>query len=90
MRDSGFLGLPSAVANAAVARPYWTRADGTRVDFTGSPYATYTNGPAGGAYASAPSLLAFARALRTLVRPIIAMVSWYPVSAIPAGRRAPC
>jgi CubicO group peptidase (beta-lactamase class C family) len=65
MTRSGFYGLPEVLANDAIARPYWTQRSGGRIDFTQTGLAVYTTGPAGGAYAPAADMLAFARALRS-------------------------
>lgn len=65
MADTAFYSRPQVLADNAIARPYWTQRDGTRADFVTSPYAPFTNGPAGGAYSTATDLLAFARALTT-------------------------
>jgi len=46
-----------------IAHPYWTQPSGPRVDFSAGPQCPFTNGPAGGAYATASDLHGFARTL---------------------------
>lgn len=66
MSHTDFYSRPEVLADDRIARPYLTQPGGTRVDFATSPFAPFTiGGPAGGAYATASDLLAFARALRS-------------------------
>jgi CubicO group peptidase (beta-lactamase class C family) len=71
MANTTFIGRPDVLANDRVARPYWTRPDGTRIDAVAGLDMGYTAGPPGGAYSTAADLLAFVRALSrgTLLAP---------------------
>jgi CubicO group peptidase (beta-lactamase class C family) len=63
MSHSDFHGRPRVLTDNTIARPYWTQPSGARGDFITTPHAPFSYGPAGGAYATASDLLAFARAL---------------------------
>ncbi|MCC8250403.1 serine hydrolase domain-containing protein [Saccharothrix luteola] len=63
MSRADFHGRPRVQTDDTIARPYWTLPSGARGDFITTPHAPFSYGPAGGAYATASDLLAFARAL---------------------------
>ncbi|GIG65677.1 serine hydrolase domain-containing protein [Phytomonospora endophytica] len=63
MTRTAFHSAPEVRAGKGIARPYATQPDGTRFDFSESPYFPFSYGPAGGAYSTAPDMLRFACAL---------------------------
>jgi CubicO group peptidase (beta-lactamase class C family) len=71
MADSDFYTTPQVLADARIARPYWTQRSGGRIDFTGTSYNPFIGGPADGAFCSAADLLNFVNALQagTLLKP---------------------
>jgi CubicO group peptidase (beta-lactamase class C family) len=75
MTRTDFYSGPQVRAATDIARPYWTQPDGTRIDFTTSPYFPFTNGPAGGAYSTAADLLRFACSARKLLGSFSDLVS---------------
>jgi CubicO group peptidase (beta-lactamase class C family) len=65
MRHTDFYTRPQVLARDDIARPYWTQRDGTRADFTASPFFLFCGGPDSGAYSTVADMLAYARALRS-------------------------
>ncbi|MET0237455.1 MAG: serine hydrolase domain-containing protein [Kibdelosporangium sp.] len=67
MTRTDFYSKPQVQADLSIARPYWTQRDGSRADFTASPFCPFTNGPAGGVYSTIQDLAAFASSSGTVL-----------------------
>lgn len=86
MKRTDYYAQPQVVAADDIAHPYWTQPSGTRVDGTTSPYFPYTNGSAGGVYATVWDLLAFARSYgKVLRRPFADLITSGKVALPPAS-----
>ncbi|CAM3719785.1 serine hydrolase [Kibdelosporangium persicum] len=85
MTRTDYHSKPQVQASAQIARPYWTRPSGGRVDALTTPFFPFTNGPAGGVYSTVSDLLAFVTSYgKVLNRPFADVITSGKV-ALPAG-----
>jgi CubicO group peptidase (beta-lactamase class C family) len=85
MVHSDFYTRPQVLADDRIARRYWTRPAGDRIDVLTTGFAEFIGGPDGGAYATAPDMVRFARALQdgTLLTPLYADLLTRGKAALP-------